>query len=423
MVLLSVPAWAQVDTASLTPLEGRAVTVIEYTGLAHTKPFVVTRQLRTVVGEPLQLEVLAADLVRLDNLGIFASVKATGQADGAGAALSLAFRESLRQVAFPAISYNEQNGWSVGAGGSLLNLFGRNMLLSGRVLFGGVDTYDFRLADPWFAGNQAGYDVTFTHLQRADKLNGFQEDSHELAPWLTTHLGKNGRLGASVGYFRMRSDVAGKTLSPSDEDTFARFGVQLGYDSRDSWRAPRSGWQNQVEVWRIEGSGNYWWMNLDVRRFQPVGRQKLELSGLLSLQSGQVGVDVPEYMEYRMGGANSIRGYKVEKLGLEIFGKNQLLTTAEYVYTLRERGYFNPLKRFPIKLGIDATVFADLGTAWSDPKAFAYDRFRAGIGTGLRILVPAVDQLRLEIGWSPSGGAVFHFAAGLKLDNQRQRLR
>jgi len=412
-----------VDTGALGHLQGSLVTSIAFNGLKHTKPFVVTREIETAVGRPLQLDVLAADLRRLDNLGIFASVAATGQADGDGVGLTVTVRESIRGVGFPSISYSEQNGWSYGAGATLLNLLGRNILLSGRALFGGVQTYAVKLTNPWFAGNHAGYEIGFASLERWDKLNEFREQSDELAPWVTTHIGRKGRLGGTAGFFQMRSDVPDKTLSASNLDRFARFGVQAGYDSRDSWRAPRHGWHGEAELWRTEGSGDYWSVNVDLRRFQPVGRQKFELSGLLSMQSGTVGVDVPEYFQYRVGGANSIRGHEVAKLGREIFGKNQLLTTAEYVVTLLDRRYFNPLGKFPIMLGVEATFFADAGTAWSDPHAFAIDRFRGGIGAGVRILIPAVDQVRLETGWSPSGGVVFHFAAGVKLEKQRQRIR
>ena len=54
------------------------------------------------------------------------------------------------------------------------------------------------------------------------------------------------------------------------------------------------------------------------------------LSGLVSLQSGELGTDVPGYLNYFMGGANSIRGYGVTDLGEELSGKNQMLGTAEY---------------------------------------------------------------------------------------------
>lgn len=54
------------------------------------------------------------------------------------------------------------------------------------------------------------------------------------------------------------------------------------------------------------------------------------LSSLLTLQSGQVGRDLPQYMDFHLGRANSLRGYTVDDLGYDLFGKQQLLTTVEY---------------------------------------------------------------------------------------------
>ena len=421
--LAPVLAWAHMDTAALQPFENRTVTSIGLTGLEHTKGYIVTRELQTIVGQPLRLDVLRADLQRLENLALFASASATGQPDGEGVALTLVFKESIRGFPYPALSYTEVDGWSFGAGVTWRNLLGRNMSVSGRVLLGGADTYAFSVADPWVAGNHAGFDVRFAHIERPDPLNDFRERSDELAPWASAYLGTKGRVAGSVGFFQMKSDVAGKTLSPTNEDRFIRAGVRLGYDSRDSWRAPRRGWQNEVEILRTEGDGRYWSANLDLRRFQPVGRRKLELSGLLSLQSGEVGRDVPEYLLYRVGGTNSIRGYHLEELGREIYGKNQFLTTAEYVFTIMGLRYVNPLGRVPLRFGIEASVFADAGTAWSRPREFALDRFRSGVGGGFRVVGAGSGQLRFEVGWSPSGGFVGHFAAGTKVERQRRRLR
>jgi outer membrane protein assembly factor BamA len=54
------------------------------------------------------------------------------------------------------------------------------------------------------------------------------------------------------------------------------------------------------------------------------------LSSLLTLQSGQVGRDLPQYMDFHLGRANSLRGHTVDDLGYDLFGKQQLLTTVEY---------------------------------------------------------------------------------------------
>ncbi|MBT6905277.1 MAG: hypothetical protein HOA27_14025, partial [Gemmatimonadetes bacterium] len=45
------------------------------------------------------------------------------------------------------------------------------------------------------------------------------------------------------------------------------------------------------------------------------------------------------------------------------------------------------------------------------------------VGLGLRLLLPAVDMTRLDIGYSPSGGWQIHFASFAKMRAQRARLR
>jgi hypothetical protein len=37
--------------------------------------------------------------------------------------------------------------------------------------------------------------------------------------------------------------------------------------------------------------------------------------------------------------------------------------------------------------------------------------------------VPGSEQVRLDVGWSPKGGFLFHFGSGTKPAAQRQRLR
>ena len=146
------------------------------------------------------------------------------------------------------------------------------------------------------------------------------------------------------------------------------------------------------------------------------------LSGLLSLQSGTVGEDIPQYMIYRMGGANSIRGYSIQDLGRTLYGKDQLIGTAEYSFNLLPLRRWD-LWKFAVRLGLDFALFTDAGIAWSEPNEFAMDRARAGGGAGLRLLVPGAEMIRFDMGWSPEGGFQFHFASGSKPKAQRARLR
>src|SRR5512139_1045281 len=120
--LAPVLASAQVDITALEPFENRTVTSVLYRGLEHTKPHIVTRELETIVGQPLRLDALRADLQRLENLALFASTSATGQPDGEGVAVTLVFKEAIRGFPYPALAYTEVDGWSFGAGVRWRNL-------------------------------------------------------------------------------------------------------------------------------------------------------------------------------------------------------------------------------------------------------------------------------------------------------------
>ena len=53
---------------------GQTVISIELTGHRITRDAVIHRELRTRVGDPLNLDILHADIQRLENLDIFSSV-------------------------------------------------------------------------------------------------------------------------------------------------------------------------------------------------------------------------------------------------------------------------------------------------------------------------------------------------------------
>ena len=147
------------------------------------------------------------------------------------------------------------------------------------------------------------------------------------------------------------------------------------------------------------------------------------LSTLVTLQSGTVGQDVPGYLTYYLGGANTIRGYGVEDLGQGLNGKNQLLTTAEYNFNLLPLAR-RDICRWSYSIGLQLALFSDLGHRLERGRG-VHGASGSGPGRapGLRFLVPGSEQVRFDLGWSEAGGLHFHFASGTKPANQRQRLR
>ncbi len=121
----------------------------------------------------------------------------------------------------------------------------------------------------------------------------------------------------------------------------------------------------------------------------------------------------------RLGGGNSVRGWELGSRR----GRNQLIGTAEYRYVAI------PVRPFSVAginlyAGLQVAAFADLGLAWNDDldrrAASAID----GYGVGLRLQVPFVDLIRIDVAWGePGEGAFAYFGVGLKAARQRQRVR
>jgi outer membrane protein assembly factor BamA len=370
---------------------------------------------------------LRADLQRLDNLDIFSSLAASARPLGEEVILVIKLREIPPAVPYISYDVTDEDGWSYGPALKAVNLLGRDLFVAGYALFGGKTTFLLDINYPWIAGNHLSLDLDIGRIERDNSLDGFREESFEFSPWLGTYLGERGRAAVGFSYFRVHSDRPGHTLNTKGRDQLFQAGLRLGYDSRDAWGDPHRGWLNEAELRKtgglLPGNGDYWTTHLDLRRFQPLAsRQTLVLAGLLSLQSGKVGRDLPEYMDFHLGGANTIRGYQIDELGATLFGKNQLIGTLEYRFPLMvSREYI--LLGMAADLGLSGALFADTGLAWSHGDDFSRDRLETGVGLGLRLLAPAVDMTRLDIGYSPSGGWQIHFASFAKMRAQRARLR
>jgi outer membrane protein insertion porin family len=428
LALLPALASAQLDVTPLVAEEGRTIEVVELDGRKVTRKSVVTREIHTKVGEPLDVETVVADVQRLQNLQIFSEIQVEvepGRENGVRVIFVL--KEMNSWLPLLGLQYTEENGFSVGPGVAALNLTGRNIRVTGTALFGGTTQAWVDFNWPWITGHHVGLEGRAAHLERTDTLNEFEETSNELKLQPSRFLGERGRLGAGLQILAVAADREGKTLSPTNEDLLVTLEASLGWDTRDSWNNPRGGWRNELVVSKtggpLGGDGDFWRLIVDLRRWQPIRpRQRLLLSGLMSLQSGEVGVDIPEYLQYRLGGANTIRGYDIEKLGRELFGRNQMLGTAEYAFRVVPMRRFDFWK-FSCRIGLEIALFGDVGVAWNESRDLNRRRTRAGIGTGVRLLIPGSDMVRVDVGWSPEGGFRLHLAGGTKPERQRDRLR
>jgi outer membrane protein assembly factor BamA len=404
----------QDDLADIAAFAGRSVTTIVITGNRVTKEHILLRELVTTVGDPLDLESVREELVRLENLDIVD--------------VTYHVTEFPWLIPYVAMRITDEDGLTIGPALSSANLFGRDIRLAGRALFGGATTYQALLDWPWITGNHLSLAFLGAHQIRDDTVRDFRETSDEITPWLGTWIGRSGRARIGFSWFRMHPSESGVTLAPDGTDDMFRLGFGLGIDTRDSWRNPHRGWENEVQVMRtggfLGGEGDFWTTDIDLRRYQPMfsDKQTLLLATLATLQTGEVGVDVPGYMQYHLGGSNTIRGYEITELGKELFGKNQLIGTFEYKYLVW------PLQevivhKWPVNMGVELAAFVDVGVAWTEEHELNAERTKTGFGIGLRLLVPGVETVRFDLGLNPDGDVRFHLATWTKPEAQRFRVR
>jgi outer membrane protein assembly factor BamA len=424
-VLLFAPApgRASFDPSPYAAFEGKRIAGISFTGNRSTKESFIRRELGLAEGDTLKVERLAEGIRNLENYGIFGSITVGIEDAADGVLLEYEFREMPSYIPFVAVQYTEEDGFSIGPAVAAVNLFGRGIRASGSALFGGTTTFELVAKYPWITADyRLGLTLRASHLGRDDDLVGFEETSDEISPWVTRYLGERGRVRGMIGYFHMKADRGGVTLSSDQSDHFLRVGAAAGYDTRDSWRDTRNGWQNEIEIVGNFGDGTFATAILDVRRFQKATKKQTVFLGVLaSLQTGAVGEDVPAYLQYFLGGANSVRGQDVD-LGKSLFGKNQLIATVEYQLSLLPLRPYNFFK-WSAAMGLQFAVFADAGTAWSSSDELSMDRAKGGFGAGLRLLVPGVEMVRFDVGFNRQGDVYFHFGGGFKWEAQRLRLR
>ena len=427
-VLLMLPAglWAGQGLAALRSVEGETVVRVEVVGNETTRLSVILRELSTRVGGPLQTDAVEADLQRLDNLDIFSSVSVRATREDSEVVISYRVRELPYVVPYVSYDVTDQDGWSFGPAVKSVNMLGQDIYVAGYALFGGRTSFLLDASYPWIAGNHVSFDLDLYRIQRQNDLDGFGETAFEFTPRLGTYLGDRGRAAVGFTYLKVESDVDGHTLGVDSVDVLYRVTASLGYDSRDSWGDPHQGWLNEAEVTKtggiLPGDGNFYTGNVDVRRFQPLGHHTLALGGLLTLQSGRSGQSMPEYLDYHLGGSNSVRGYQLEDLGQRLYGRNQFLGTVEYRAPLVAAREFE-LVGLAADLGLAGALFVDTGVAWDRRGDLSRGRFRTGGGVGLRLLMPAVDMTRLDLAVGQGGNWGIHFAVYSKFRAQRLRLR
>lgn len=396
--------------------DGRPVVALTVSGLRNLDESVVVQQIATRAGRPYSQQVADQDIVRLERLRVFSGIAIIPESVDDGVRVDVRVVETQRVFPAPAIAVSDESGTSVGVALKVLSIRHRPHDLTMLARFGGEQVVEFTETSPLLTGRRLWHSARVTLRDRLNRIDDFGETSLDADGRIGVRASDTWRAGAILQAFAIHSNTEGVTLSADDSDAFVSLGAVLEHDSRDSWRTPTRGWWNSADVlWRM-GNADYVTFNADVRRYQPLGDHLTMLgTALLTLQSGESGVDIPTYMDYTLGGANTVRGWDFASRR----GKNQFISSLELRRTVVPT---RPFRVFGLNFygGVAIAAFGDVGSAWGSSDAVPSGTIGGG-GLGLRIFVPYVDVIRIDFGYGNSLQALVGVAE--KAVAQRLRVR
>lgn len=191
-----------------------------------------------------------------------------------------------------------------------------------------------------------------------------------------------------VGFSGFRSPAPADYLAASGHTFLASLRPSVRFDNRNDPFVPSKG--QYLELAFEQG-----WGDFTFPKFTAEGRQHFTLGSrpdqtgkrILTMRGffGVSGRDTPVYERFYAGDFRSMRGFAYRGVGPRILGSNigGILTaigSVEYQFPLIANDQ------------LQAVVFSDFGTVEPD---YDFTTFRAAVGAGLRVVVPALGPLPL----------------------------
>ncbi|HEX5214498.1 MAG TPA: BamA/TamA family outer membrane protein [Vicinamibacterales bacterium] len=405
---------------TVDPLEGVIVRAVNVAGLRNLTAEFVERHLSTKPGAPFHRAAVDADRRRLDELRVFSSVAIAPRLDRDAVVVDITVAETFRVLPVVVFRVTDENGLSAGPGVKVIDLFGQGEQLGVATRFGGETALAVTLDSTTITPSTVAWHGGFSDTHRRNTVFDFDEHALTTDVRVSHNLSRGLRFGVAGDLTLLDTGSSGASLSADGTDVIPTVGGFLSLDTLDSSTDPRIGTWAEVQVDHLFGDANSWTLTLDGRRFQRLSaRHGLAAFGLATLQSGEVGVSLPTYLQFALGGGNSIRGWDLDSRR----GRNQFIASLEYTFVAQPVTPFS-VADFNFYAGLQVVGFADLGVAWNSSDDFNTSSAIDGYGVGVRFLVPFVDVIRIDVAWGqPGRGAIGYFGVSLKAARQRQRVR
>ena len=427
--------------------EGTVISSISYEGLEHTKSRVVDRELLNKVGEPFSAEKFELEKRRLQDLDLFTDINVSCERDSQqriasssstprndvedslSSKLTYRFKEIFRWIPAPAGKTTDRDGLMLGVALANLNVLGEDIRAEVQYrtaldpLFD-KNEYAVYVSSPYLFGFPLGWNFEFLVTDSYDDVHNFEEKS------ILVDLDLDYKI---LPHLSLLWTVAGRDLQ--DAAFLPELGMGFAFDYRDSKLDTRKGVYFEYMLTHVGegddsdsdclvedgssckgmGGENFWELLTDARAYYTVSRFVTGATALVRYRPG----DVKFYDYFSHGGVNSYRGR---------YADGKRLGVHEALLNLEER--FVLLDRQPASIagvnffyGLQLVAGFDGSLVWNSGRP-GWDNYEGAVYGGLHLVVPAVDRLRFEVGYSPDNGEPKYFFGMIeKVSTSRWRSR
>ena len=386
-------------------------------GNEKTKDYVILREMRQKVGEPFNAKKTQRSWQRVNNLGFFEEVTPKVQPGVEPNAVVVEWNVKERRTGTFSVGagYSSQDGviGMIGIGDT--NFRGTGDAVNITYQFSGDDTdshgYSFSYRRPWLDKKQTV--GTFRIYNRTYEYDDYDENGDHIESYMRHYSGGEITLGRPVSEYstnyitlRNRKDKYNKQTetgnmrnrtpeSVHEEWKKYNFGttrsltLQHVTDTRDNIYFPTSGGRIALtgEIGGFGADFDYRKADIEDQRYFKAGKNQVwALRGQYGWSDGHIS----EYARYKVGGQDSLRGYRDDQFR----GEHMFLATLEY--------------RFPIVSKVQGAIFTDWGSAWES--GLWPDDIHGSVGIGMSLVTP-LGPIRLDYGRGSDGGRV-HFSVG-----------
>ena len=368
---------------------------IDIIGLEKTKNFIVERE----IAHPLNVKIdsILADLDRnrIFNLGLFENVVwRLIPLDNDKAILQFIMIESVNRsppLIFP--SFDEERGWSLNGIFLISNFQGKNRTIEVIGSLGGQEKLRFLISDPWIFGNHVSFSAyvennSYEHLFLDRDIN-IKNIKFGIGKW----YGENVKI-------KLSSTLISKNFINSDDTLgYNYFSPELSFDldTRDIFWNPKRGIRVIQSIIPMVGENSFYMWKQSYSIYMTIFKNTtLAMNASVQLKHGYKSDNWISYF----GNSNDIRGWKLPEKGADL---NHFRFGHEYIFSSFElRRFINTKSRssiIGISRGMCVVLFVDGGMINNNWNELDKSQLMGGAGFGVRIPIPVLQSLRIDVGW------------------------